>query len=174
MPPSLNESSRTVDKNRFVVDTNVLAVANGFADHLPDSARIECERFLLDLYRSGIVHIDSLNLIFDEYFRYASRAGQPGVADAFAKYLWDQQSNPSCCLKIEITPIDGDVLRFRETDGLPFVDTMDPADRKFVAVAFNSPTPKPAICDASDNYDWDNIAADLKSVGIPLIAVLAQ
>ena len=88
--------------NSFIVDTNVLVVANGKYQKANEDDVFECQNFLIDI-RKRQLSVDSSELIFKEYFTHASRSGQPGIGDAFAKWLWYNQWNPSICEQVTIT-----------------------------------------------------------------------
>jgi predicted nucleic acid-binding protein len=157
---------------KVVIDTNVLAVANGHADHLGDVESLLCQRFLTIVARSAVTHVDSRNLIFEEYFRYARRSGQPTVADAFAKRLWDRQWDARVCRIVTITPTDTSATNFQELSKVTFATRLDPADRKFLAVAWAARPEVPTICNASDS-DWQEIQAELLDAGFELMDVLS-
>jgi hypothetical protein len=136
-----------------VVDTNVAIVANGH--HPPASARcIEaCIDALLEA-QGGTVLVDDGYRIFDEYRKHLSHSGQPGVGDAFFKWLWRNQANPTCCRQVSITPTDPDGRGFEEFPDDPALAGFDPSDRKFVAVALASGE-SPPILNASDSDWWE-------------------
>ena len=90
--------------------------------------------------------------IFKEYRRLLSPSGQPGVGDAFFKWLWDNQANPKRCRQIGITPLAIAIQTLRSFRADPDLATFDAADRKFVAVALASGL-NPTILNASDT-DW--------------------
>jgi hypothetical protein len=78
--------------SRCVVDTNVPIVANGSAD--PNDARppsvacrIAAVTFLQELVKAGTVLLDLEGLIQEEYRRYLSPRGQPGVGDRFYQVI---------------------------------------------------------------------------------------
>lgn len=133
--------------NRLVIDTNVPAVANLM--HPP--ATLDCVEACIEALsaaRRGIVLMDDTGLIFSEYHHYLSHRGQPGVGDAFFKWLWDNQANPLHCQKVAIEYVGGD-LEFAEFPNDPDLQRFDRSDRKFVAVAIASGV-NPPILNASD------------------------
>ena len=135
-----------------VVDTNVAVVANGHHE----AAGLECMRAcivaLLDA-RQQLILVDNGFRIFTEYRRLLSHSGQPGVGDAFFKWLWDNQGNPDHCLQVAITPVDENDLDFTEFPSDVELARFDAADRKFVAVALASGL-SPMILNASDTGWW--------------------
>ena len=132
-----------------VVDTNVLVVANG--KHEP--AQAQCIGACIDALataRTGLVVIDDAQQILGEYHRHCSFAGQPGVGDAFFKWLWQRQADSRHCLVVHITPHPK--RGFAEFPADEQLATFDRSDRKFVAVALAAGD-APPILNASDT-DW--------------------
>jgi hypothetical protein len=119
-----------------VVDTNVPLVAN--LSHPGASAACveSCVQAVLDLKegRRRLVLDDSW-LIIREYMNKLSTTGQPGVGDAFLKWVLTNQGNPSHCELVAIRPRAEDARDFEEFPDHPGLVEFDLADRKFVAVA---------------------------------------
>lgn len=135
-----------------VIDTNVIAVANW----LHDTASITCiETCVAALVkaRSKVVAVDSMQECFTEYFTYASRSGQPGVGDAFVKWLWDNQGYEKHCELVDITPVPDDPGNYEEYPDDPDLAGFDRSDKKFVAVAIAS-TQNHEIWNATDKHWW--------------------
>lgn len=146
-----------------VVETNVIAVANELAEQAGPSCVLACLDALDDARRRVIV-LDAGNLCFDEYFRYASRSGQPKSGDAFARWLWENQYT-SRCERVAITPKAADTQHdFLEYPEDPELADFDPADRKFVAIAKASGH-QPTVINAADS-DWWNHRSPLARNGI--------
>lgn len=151
-----------------VIDTNVLVVAN--RKHPPASlACIEACTQALEDARNDVTLIDNLQLILDEYRRHCSFAGQPGLGDAFFKWLWSNQANPRHCLLISITPHPE--RGFAEFPADAALNGFDASDRKFVAVALGSGQ-NASILNASDTDWWQHREA-LQKHGVQ-IAFLCQ
>jgi hypothetical protein len=66
-----------VGTNNYIIDTNILIAANGDAPHLELSDTIKCQRFTASLFVGAVISIDDNQEIFTEYFKHASRSGQP-------------------------------------------------------------------------------------------------
>ena len=114
-----------------VVDTCVLIAANGMADASPVCADA-CRAALLQALNE-MVALDDQWLILNEYFTYAHHSGQPGLGDAFAKRLRDQQFDPKVVRRVALTPDEARVYeQFPDDDELVGFDR---SDRPFVAVA---------------------------------------
>jgi len=137
----------------YIIDTNVLAVANESYPKAGDKEVFTCQRFLVDVMQTHL-SVDSLGLIFYEYFTHASRSGQPGMGDAFAKWFWDNQYDVSICEQVDITPDPGGKRGFLEFPGDERLKDFDMEDRKFAAVAVKSQFDA-VICNATDSDWWD-------------------
>lgn len=136
------------------MDTNVAVVANGRAPQAGLGCVEACSKALMKLRERHQVLVDDGGLIFEEYRRNLSPSGQPGLGDAFFKWLWDNQCNPDHCRQVWITPAN-DGRGFEEFPNDPALAHFDPSDRKFVAVAIASGE-SPPILNASDTDWWSH------------------
>ncbi len=148
----------------WVVDTNVAVVANGRDTHAGVQCQLECVRRLRALEQRGVVVLDQLGLIFKEYRKHLWLAGQPGVGDAFLRYLFDYQYDAERCELVQITPMADDARGFEEFPEDQALDSFDPNDRKFVAAARASRR-DPVIINATDS-DWAAFEAALARHGV--------
>lgn len=126
-------------------------MANGLHETAPLDCVEACSR-ILAAARNALVFLDDDLLILTEYRSNLSHSGQPGVGDAFFKWIWDNQGNPNHCRKVPITPDENGGREFLEFPDDPELEMFDRSDRKFVAVAVASNS-NPAIINASDS-DW--------------------
>lgn len=140
-----------------VVDCNVAVVANGRATHVDRDCRIACISRLERIVEANRVALDKGGLVFEEYRGHLSFSGQPGTGDMFFRHLFNNQYNPGRVSRVKITPSDSN----RGFAELP-PNSLDPADRKFLAVAVVARAP---IVNATDS-DWDEHADLLDSVGV--------
>jgi hypothetical protein len=147
-----------------VIDTNVLATANGQASHAGPACVLASVRALEKIRKGQTVFLDTLGRILGEYYRHASRSGQPGPGDAFAKWLWQNQGYSKKCQAISITPRGSGMEDYQEFPSDPALATFDTDDRKFVAVALASAR-NPPILNAVDT-DWCVHHAALKQNGV--------
>ena len=145
-----------------VMDTNVAVVANGAAEQAGPDCVDACIEALAYVRKARRVVLDDQRHILDEYRRNLSPSGQPGVGDAFFKWLWENQANERHCVTVAVTP--DPVRRYREFPEDPKLANFDPDDRKFVAVARTAGT-DPPILNASDT-DWWHHREALQSCGI--------
>lgn len=134
-----------------VIDTNVLIVANNReSPQASPKCIISCIKWLKSFEKSGILVIDSNWLMIEEYQNKVNSSGQPGVGDAFLKWILLNRSNPHRCQQVQITQIAE--YEFREFPKSESLQKFDLSDRKFVAVTLTHPQ-RPAIANAVDS-DW--------------------
>jgi hypothetical protein len=147
-----------------VIDTNVPRVANRL-EHEDPRCVLACVDALEAAMREYLVVIDQNRLIFEEYLNgRLSLSGQPGVGDAFMRWLYDHQADETRCECVPITPIPnsgGDCAEFPRD---PDLSRFDLSDRKFVAVALGS-AHRPTILNATDS-DWREHEETLKRHGV--------
>lgn len=137
-----------------VVDTNVPLVANKMADHASLKCREACVRFLHKLTREGKIVIDDCRLIINEYRNKLNPSGQPGVGDAFLKWVSTNEFNTDRCDIVPITPIENGTF-FEEFPNDPRLKNFDVDDRKFVVVS-NAHPDNPEIMEAVDKGFWEH------------------
>lgn len=119
---------------KIVVDTNVAIAANGRNTHACVKCQLECVEFLEGLtaaHSRRTIYLDDLDLLLNEYKPHLNFHGQPGVGDAFYKFLHDHKYTGKKVSLVSITPNDGPDSGF---DELP-VNPIDPSDRKILAIA---------------------------------------
>ena len=153
---------------KVVVDTNVPIAANGRGTHADEPCQLECAKALRDVGSDGtVVILDDLNLIWKEYKRRLNIRGQPGVGDAFFKYVSDHMhSDQSGVSLVPVTPVGDDEQGFAE---LP-QNTLDRDDRKFLAVAVAA---NALILNATDS-DWRQQHALLRNLSITVKQLCPQ
>ncbi len=135
-----------------VVDTNVAVVANGKTEQASPDCLQACLDALKSIRERGMVVLDDAMRILKEYMDNLSLSGQPGLGDAFLKWVWTHQANVTRCELVHITPKSGEEDNFEEFPADPTLAGFDPSDRKFVAVARAS-RHKPPVLNAVDT-DW--------------------
>ena len=142
----------TSSKAEVVIDTNVAAVANRKTEQASPSCILNCVSRLRQVQNECRVLLDNRNLIFREYQNLLNFSGQPGLGDAFFKWLFDNQANPEHCRMITVN-LHAD-RGFEEFPDDPILAGFDHDDRKFVAVAQASGA-NSTILNASDTDWWD-------------------
>jgi len=155
-----------------VIETNVIAVANEMASQADSDCIAACIDALHTAQKKRKVVIDSSQLLFQEYFRYVNRSGQPRTGDAFIKWLWDNQANSKRVESVIITPRTSAPDNFKEFPSDPSLNAFDLSDRKFVAVALASKR-NPAIVNAVDS-DWWDFHNQLKTNGVRVKFICPQ
>jgi hypothetical protein len=146
-----------------IVDTNVLIVANGRdCPQASPECILACVQKLREIEQNGTLVLDDAWHIIREYTHKVSPSGQPGLGDAFLRWVLTNQSNPQRIEKVPITPLGDD--EFAEFPNSPDLAGFDRSDRKFVAVALTHPQ-RPPICNAVDS-DWRNFHNALLQTGV--------
>lgn len=145
-----------------VLDTNVAVVANGRNDQASPECVSSCVNVLIRAQGELLILLDSEGLILEEYRRHLRPSGEPGLGDAFFKWIWDNQANPRRCRTV---PITSDTARgFVEFPEDLILVGFDRSDRKFVAVALASGV-APTVFNATDT-DWWIYRAALEDAGV--------
>lgn len=136
-----------------VVDTNVAVTANGksLPAGVSPACVAACARRLHSLRQSGIIVLDNGWRILREYKANVRETGQPGIGDAWLKWLLTNLANPERCQLVAITPVDTPQV-FAEFPADPDLAHFDKGDRKFVAVSRAHPD-HPPVLNATDS-DW--------------------
>ena len=153
-----------------IVDTNVPLVANRFSHASEDCVEICVDR--LEQITKGEIKLavdycasDDQRHIIDEYRNKLNPSSQPGVGDAFLKWVEINWTNPDLCDLVEITFIVvGAKISFAEFPSDPALADFDDDDRKFVAVACAHPG-HPPILQAVDSK-WHHFLGALTPNGV--------
>jgi hypothetical protein len=140
---------------KCLVDTNVPKTANlatqpDLESDVSVACILTCIKAIEDVIKKHRLVIDEGDEIFDEYRQQLSMKGQPGMGDAFMKWVNDHRHNPEYCTRVAITKNGVSYNEFPSHDGL---EGFDNSDRKFIAVA-NAHTDKPPILQATDSKWW--------------------
>lgn len=147
-----------------VIDTNVAVVANARDTDASPECIEHCVEFLVGVTKGRLlVVLDTDREILEEYLRNVSESGQPGVGDAFLKWLLRNQANPRVCNLVEIRALP-DPPHYEGFPDDPALASFDPSDRKFVMVALESPS-NPSVANAVDS-DWWNHRQALERAGV--------
>lgn len=140
--------------NACLVDTNVPVVANEDAPQASPACILACTRALAAIMRGDArLALDDNWLIIREYQRHLRSSGQPGVGDAFLKWVLTNLANPNRCELVHLSVADPSGSHFTQFPDDPALTDFDPADRKFVAVAVAHPD-RPSILQAVDTNWW--------------------
>lgn len=142
----------------FVVDTNVVVVANRRESDADPQCQLACIDCLDALVAHDVVAIDDQGRIVNEYAKHANWEGGPGVGDVFFKHVVDNQYMNGRVRRVPVTPSEDEGRGFEE---LP-PNSFDPSDRKFLAVAV---VEKATVLNATDS-DWDEHADLMASLAV--------
>jgi hypothetical protein len=136
---------------KAIIDTNVLISTNGRdCPQVTLKCLEETRKFLQGFIKEGVIVLDNQWLILTEYKHKVNSTGQPGIGDAFLKWILTNLANSQRCQQIPIHPLgDNNFLEFPDD---PELEEFDRSDRKFVAVALADPD-NPPIVNAVDT-DW--------------------
>lgn len=150
---------------KAIIDTNVLIAANGRdCPQVTPKCQLRTGQYLRNIQTNGIIVIDNRWLILNEYKNKVNQTGQPGIGDAFLKWILTNQTNSQRCEQVKIHP-SGD-NSFEEFPDAPQLEKFDPSDRKFVAVALAAPD-HPPIVNAVDS-DWADFYEALTICGVSI------
>ena len=137
-----------------IVDTNVAVVANGGSGQASEECEETCINRLQEITTGEIkLVLDDHRRIIEEYRGNLSPHGQPGVGDAFLKWVEMNWTNCERCERVTITPIEDSETEFKEFPVDPDLQKFNPKDRKFIAVAI-AHCEKPSILQAVDRLWW--------------------
>jgi hypothetical protein len=155
---------------KFVVDTNVPVVANQRqTSPVSPICTLTCALKIREIETHHILILDNRWLILQEYMANLRSKGQPGVGDAFLKWVLTNWANPQHCELVPITP-QHDYPEPQMFEEFPHEDEnlihFDPSDRKFVAVALVHPE-HPPILNAVDT-DWRDYQQPLAKYGVEI------
>lgn len=140
---------------KWVVDTNVPKTANGRAvtPQASPACVQRCVQRLREIQLHHVLVLDDQWLILAEYRRQLRSNGQPGVGDAFLKWVLTHQTDSRHCQRVSITPLPANRgRRYLEFPDDEHLEGFDPADQMFVAVALADPD-HPSVLNAVDS-DW--------------------
>lgn len=135
-----------------VVDTNVVATAEGANGEAGPACRAASAEALQEVMAQGHLFVDASQLILDEYLT-AVGAGQPEAGGAFVRWVLQNLWRADRVTQVPITPRTDGTAGFVELPTPADGTTYDPADEKFLAVAAAHPD-HPPILQAFDSKWW--------------------
>ena len=138
-----------------IIDTNVAVVANRKSAQASEDCEQTCINSLLEITSGEVkLALDDERRIIEEYRGNLSPTGQPGIGDAFLKWVEMNWTDPQKCDLVSITPVGDLENEFQEFPTDSALEDFDPDDRKFVAIALTHPE-KPPILQAVDRQWWE-------------------
>jgi hypothetical protein len=148
----------------FIIDTNLILIANGQHEHVSAACVQACVRRLQDVMARGRFAIDDQFLILREYEHKSDPHTGKRPGDQFVRWALQNASNPGRCdqVPLQVHPERG----FVSFPDDPQLSAFDPSDRKFIAVA-NAHEDHPPILQATDSK-WPRFAPALLRHGIEI------
>ncbi|MGE3345444.1 MAG: hypothetical protein AB7L71_18640 [Vicinamibacterales bacterium] len=137
---------------RCVVDTNVVATAEGGNPGAGANCRAASAEALAAVMKQGHLFIDDQEAILTEYLRVVS-PGQPEAGGAFVKWTLQNQWNDALVTRVPITPQTGGPTEYRELPAPTLGTTYDRSDQKFLAVAA-AHGERPPVLQSFDSKWW--------------------
>lgn len=137
----------------FVVDTNVILVANNAHPDVSPECVIACVNRLEELMANGAIAVDDCHRIVGEYQNKTSHRNGKGAGDVFLKWVLSRLRDGSRVHQVPLTEVAENTFSEFPTSALE--ENFDPSDRKFAAVAHAHPS-RPPIWQATDCkwLDW--------------------
>jgi hypothetical protein len=151
----------------YVIETNVCVAANGRDTHVTPKCAAAA-RSLLRASRSGVVYVDTGGACEGEYRRNLRASGEPGLGDEFFLWLCENQWHGTLIRRVAITPcVVADRPSYAEFPTDPRLESFDPSDRKWIAVALKCGE-RPTIYNATD-LDYGEHAEALRDHGVNVV-----
>lgn len=138
-------------------------IANGAGSADP-SCELACVVALREIIEGGRLSLDDGDLIFSEYLQNLSLAGRPGVGDAFMRWVHDIRFDDAICTRVTLTQNGPEATDFAEYPQCGALGSLDPSDKKFVAVAYADPA-RPTLVVGIDR-GWTDHASALDRAGM--------
>lgn len=148
-----------------VIDTNACIVADEASEHADADCVYAAVSELLSIQSDGIVVMDDLDLILEEYLRYYKKANPQGAGSQFLRWLLQNLWSSVRCERVAITPLPGNPRVFTEFPDDSRLNGFDRSDRKFVAAARASKL-LPEVINCVDTRSWPVFAETLASHGV--------
>lgn len=137
---------------RCVVDTNVVATAEGANPTAGATCRLASAEALQAVMKRGRLFVDNAGSIVAEYVG-ALGTGQPEAGGAFVRWVLQNQWVEAKVSRVAVTPRTGAPTGFQELPPPAAGTTYDPSDEKFLAVAAAHPE-RPPVLQALDSKWW--------------------
>jgi hypothetical protein len=146
----------------IIVDTNVLAVAEGLHGQASETCVAACLSIARRLQDGATIAVDDGDRILKEYIDALRGSTNAGIGSKLASALYRRRFDPNVCRLLSLTPIDEPPGSFEEVPE-PLRD-FDNDDQKFIAVAVAEGSRSPVFT-AVDREWWDR-QEDLSRNGI--------
>ncbi len=140
---------------QYVVDENVLVVANGDS-HATDDCLEACIDFLVACQDASALVLDDAREMLGKYAAHCNHSGQPGVGDLF--FVWARDA-AATLPSVSLPKTGNDYDDFPDDPGLA---KFDDDDRIWVAGALTAGS---HLVNAVDS-DYSHFAAPLQNAGL--------
>jgi hypothetical protein len=157
------------DGGCIVVDTGVLAVADGLHPGASDECRAACVAIARRVQAGVTVGVDTSDLILSEYLRVLGREDRDGLGTKLAISLWRRRYDEDVCRRVDITPTEDPPGSFEEVP--TSLRDFDNDDQMYFAVVFADGSGL-QIYEALDGEWWDR-RADLSAAGLDVQFICA-
>ena len=143
----------------YVVDTNVILVANGQHPGVTTACVTACQQWLSWVMAEGRIALDSDFAIVREYQHKTHASDGQGLGDAFLRWVLHHLDDSARCDLVPLVPDEARGYTAFPPDA--HLAAFDRSDRKFVAVARTHPE-RPTILQAADSkwLDWSPYLAE--------------
>jgi len=148
-----------------VVDTNVLAVAEGIHSGATDECRAACVKLAKNIQAGLTLAVDSSvsgEMILREYLTTLKGAKSSGVGSKLAVYLWHRRHDSKVRRRVDITRCGDSSETFEEVP--THLTDFDNDDHKWITVA-SAEGSKPQIFQALD-AEWWRRRKDFAAAGL--------
>jgi hypothetical protein len=143
-----------------VIDTNVLAVAEGMHGKASDLCRAACVQIARQVQQGRPVSVDTGDRIVSEYFQVLKDAETSSVGKKLALRLYRLRHDPKVCRQVEITPTEFPGTSFVEVPET--LKDFDIDDHMFIAVAASDD----AVILQSLDKEWWERRKDFAKAGV--------
>lgn len=136
----------------IVVDTNVLATAEGINEDASEHCRAACIQIARRIQAGATIAIDADDLILKEYLSALSDSHSAGIGAKLATSLFRRRYDPQVCRRVPLAPSEEPPGSFEEVPTK--LRSFDVDDHKFIAVAAAEGN-GPQVFQALDEQWWD-------------------
>lgn len=156
----------------YVVDTNVLVVANGDNTDVSDDCQLACTELLSFVDSEGSLVVDDQFAVFGEYLRNVSTKNG-GYGSRFLTHALQRCTEAAGrCIQVRLTQVSDDEGDFAEFPADVDLASFPRSDRKWVALA-HACDRKPPIAVALDRA-WPQYQEALRAVGVQIQLLCPQ
>ncbi|WP_131590627.1 hypothetical protein [Mycolicibacterium setense] len=142
-------------------------MANGKCPDADSDCEVAAARALISLLQDGLTLLDTAGMAIEEYKRYCSFSGQPGVGDRFFSELIRNIANPTLVAQVNIGATLQDVQQIIPEPLAEF----DPSDLKWLALFLRGDAD--VLLNATDS-DYSEWSSELRDARINVVQLCPQ